>query len=193
LNNEYEKSQFILLCYIIGLIFFIFTKNIKYHFKLQIKNEFDFMEILDNYDKLILQELEKDGRKAFSEIAKKLDISNTMVHQRVNRLKEQGILKKMALELDERKMGYEWSAFTGLILKEDSDSKAIIEELKNIPEVTECYYITGKYALYIRIVAKNSDHMRRVLYEKIDLIPGVLKTESLIDFGRAFKRNVPIE
>jgi Lrp/AsnC family transcriptional regulator, regulator for asnA, asnC and gidA len=151
------------------------------------------MEILDNYDKLILQELEKDGRKAFSEIAKKLDISNTMVHQRVNRLKEQGILKKMALELDERKMGYEWSAFTGLILKEDSDSKAIIEELKNIPEVTECYYITGKYALYIRIVAKNSDHMRRVLYEKIDLIPGVLKTESLIDFGRAFKRNVPIE
>ncbi len=150
------------------------------------------MEILDSYDKKILVELEKDGRRPFSDIAKKLDISNTMVHQRVNRLKEQGILKKMALELDERKMGYEWSAFTGLILKEDSDSKAIIEELKNIPEITECYYITGKYTLYIRIVAKNSDHMRRVLYEQIDLIPGVLKTESLIDFGRAFKRNAPI-
>ncbi len=150
------------------------------------------MEILDSYDKNILIELEKDGRRPFSEIAKKLDISNTMVHQRVNRLKEQGILKKMALELDERRMGYEWSAFTGLILKEDSDSKAIIEELKNIPEITECYYITGKYTLYIRIVAKNSDHMRRVLYEQIDLIPGVLKTESLIDFGRAFKRNAPI-
>ena len=150
------------------------------------------MDVLDSYDKKILIELEKDGRKPFSEIAKKLDISNTMVHQRVNRLKEQGILKKMALELDERKMGYEWSAFTGLILKEDSDSKAIIEELKNIPEITECYYITGKYTLYIRIVAKNSDHMRRVLYEQIDLIPGVLKTESLIDFGRAFKRNAPI-
>jgi Lrp/AsnC family transcriptional regulator, regulator for asnA, asnC and gidA len=150
------------------------------------------MNILDEFDKKILQELEKDGRKPFSEIAKKINISNTMVHQRVNRLKENGVLKKMALELDERKMGYEWSAFTGLVLKEDSDSKAIIEELKNIPEVTECYYITGKYALYIRIVAKNSDHMRQVLYEKIDLIPGVLKTESLIDFGRAFKRNVPI-
>ena len=150
------------------------------------------MDVLDSYDKKILIELEKDGRKPFSEIAKKLDISNTMVHQRVSRLKEQGILKKMALELDERKMGYEWSAFTGLILKEDSDSKAIIEELKNIPEITECYYITGKYTLYIRIVAKNSDHMRRVLYEQIDLIPGVLKTESLIDFGRAFKRNAPI-
>lgn len=43
------------------------------------------------------------------------------------------------------------------------------------------------------IVARSNEHMRRVLYEKIDHIPGVLKTESLIDFGAAFKRNVPIE
>jgi Lrp/AsnC family transcriptional regulator for asnA, asnC and gidA len=147
---------------------------------------------LDYFDKLILVELEKDGRKPYSEIAKKLGISNTMVHQRVGRLKTLGIIKKLALELDERKMGYEWSAFTGIILKEDSDSENIIERLKEIPEVVECYYITGQYTLYIRIVAKNSEHMRKVLYEKIDLIPGVLKTESLIDFGRAFKRNVPI-
>ncbi len=148
---------------------------------------------IDNFDKLILKELEKDGRKPYSEIAKKLDISNTMVHQRINRMKEEGLIKKMALELDERKMGYEWSAFTGIILKEDCNSESIIEALKIIPEVVECYYITGQYTLYIRIVAKNSEHMRKVLYEKIDHISGVLKTESLIDFGRAFKRNVPIE
>ena len=55
--------------------------------------------------------------------------------------------------MDERKMGYEWSAFTGLVLQEDSDSKVIIEALRKIPEVTECYYITGQYTLYIRIVA----------------------------------------
>ena len=148
---------------------------------------------LDEYDILILKELEKDGRKPYSEISKKLEISNTMVNQWVNRMKEAGLIKKMALELDERKMGYEWSAFTGIILKEDSNSEHIIELLKEIPEVVECYYITGQYTLYIRIVAKNSEHMRRILYEKIDHIPGVLKTESLIDFGRAFKRNVPIE
>ncbi|MCP9748679.1 Lrp/AsnC family transcriptional regulator [Lacihabitans sp. CS3-21] len=148
---------------------------------------------LDEFDKLILKELEKDGRKPFSDIAKKMEISNTMVHQRVNRMRTEGIIKKMALELDERKMGYEWSAFTGIILKEDSNSEIIIDALKEIPEVVECYYITGQYTLYIRIVAKNSEHMRRVLYEKIDHIPGVLKTESLIDFGRAFKRNVPID
>ncbi len=148
---------------------------------------------LDEFDKLILIELEKDGRKPYSEIARKMDISNTMVHQRINRMREGGLIKKMALVLDERKMGYEWSAFTGIILKEDSNSELIIEELKKIPEVVECYYITGQYTLYIRIVAKNSEHMRSILYDEIDHISGVLKTESLIDFGTAFKRNVPIE
>jgi Lrp/AsnC family transcriptional regulator for asnA, asnC and gidA len=150
-------------------------------------------EFLDDFDKKILIHLEKDGRKPYSEIAKNLAISNTMVHQRVGRMKKNGVLKGAGIILDERKLGYEWSAFTGLVLKEDSDSKKIIEALKQIPEVTECYYITGQYTLYIRIVAKSNEHMRQVLYDKIDNIEGVLKTESLIDFGCAFKRNVPIE
>ncbi|AFK02308.1 transcriptional regulator, AsnC family [Emticicia oligotrophica DSM 17448] len=149
--------------------------------------------LLDEFDKKILIQLEKDGRKPYSEIAKNLGISNTMVHQRVTRMKKIGILKGAGIILDERKLGYEWSAFTGLVLKEDSDSKAIIEELKKIPEVTECYYITGQYTLYIRIVAKSNEHMRSVLYDKIDHITGILKTESMIDFGAAFKRNVSVE
>jgi Lrp/AsnC family transcriptional regulator, regulator for asnA, asnC and gidA len=148
---------------------------------------------LDDFDRKILIILEKDGRKPYSEIAKSLDISNTMVHQRINKMKKIGVLKGAGIILDERKLGYEWGAFTGLMLKEDSDSKAIIEELKKIPEVTECYYITGQYTLYIRIVAKNSEHMRSVLYDRIDNIEGILKTESLVDFGAAFKRNVSVE
>ena len=149
--------------------------------------------ILDEFDKKILLQLEKDGRKPYSEIAKNLEISNTMVHQRITRLKRIGVLKGAGIILDERKLGYEWSAFTGLVLKEDSDSKAIIEELRKIPEVIECYYITGQYTLYIRIVAKSNEHMRSVLYDKIDHIVGILKTESMIDFGAAFKRNVSVE
>ncbi len=152
-----------------------------------------YENLLDDYDKKILVQLEKDGRKPYSEIAKNLNISNTMVHQRVTRMKKIGILKGAGIILDERKLGYEWSAFTGLVLKEDSDSKAIIEELRKIPEVTECYYITGQYTLYIRIVAKSNEHMRSVLYDKIDHISGILKTESMIDFGAAFKRNVSVE
>ena len=148
---------------------------------------------LDAYDIRILKALEKDGKRPFSKIAADLGISNTMVHQRVIRMKELKVLKGTTILLDEKKLGFEWGAFTGLILKEDAKSEEIIEALKKIPEVVECYYITGSYTLYIRIVAKSNEHMRRLLYEKIDHIKGVQKTESIVDFGCAFKRNVPFD
>lgn len=150
-------------------------------------------ESLDAYDKRILKSLAEDGKKPFSKIAADLGISNTMVHQRVLKMKELKVLKGTTVILDEKKLGFDWGAFTGIILKEDAKSDEVIEALKRIPEVVECYYITGSYTLYIRVVAKSNEHMRRLLYEKIDHIKGVRKTESIIDFGCAFKRNVPFE
>lgn len=150
-------------------------------------------DYLDAYDKRILKALEKDGKKPFSKIAADLGISNTMVHQRVLRMKELKVLKGTTVLLDEKKLGFDWGAFTGLILKEDAKSDEVIEALKRIPEVVECYYITGSYTLYIRVVAKSNEHMRQLLYEQIDHIKGVRKTESIIDFGCAFKRNVPFD
>ncbi|MFV5697874.1 Lrp/AsnC family transcriptional regulator [Flavobacterium sp. ZT3R17] len=150
------------------------------------------MDILDEFDINIIKELEKDGRMAFSAIATTLKISNTMVHQRVNRLTEQGILAGIKPIINEKKIGYDWASFTGITLNKDQDSNRIIEELKNIPEITECYYVTGSFTLYIKIVAQNHEHMRKILYEKIDNIPGISKTDSIIELGCAFKRNITL-
>ena len=148
------------------------------------------MQNLDDFDVKILKCLETDGRMAFSAIATELGISNTMVHQRVNRMTEQGILKGIKPILDEKKIGYDWGAFTGITLERDQDSELIIEALKKIPEVMECYYITGSYTLYLRIIAKDHAHMRAILYDKIDNIAGIAKTDSIIELGCAFKRHV---
>ncbi|MFV8270470.1 Lrp/AsnC family transcriptional regulator [Flavobacterium sp. GT2N3] len=150
------------------------------------------MDIVDEFDINIIKELEKDGRMAYSAIAANLKISNTMVHQRINRLTEQGILTGIKPVINEKKVGYDWGSFTGLTLNKDQDSDRIIEELKKIPEITECYYITGSFTLYIKIIAKDHEHMRKVLYEKIDNIPGIAKTDSIIELGCAFKRNVSL-
>lgn len=148
------------------------------------------MDSLDEFDIKIIKELEKDGRMAFSTIAANLKISNTMVHQRVNRLTEQGIISGIKPLVNEKKIGYDWASFTGITLNKDSDSERIIEALKAIPEITECYYVTGSFTLYVKIIAKNHEHMRNVLYEKIDRISGIAKTDSIIELGCAFKRNI---
>ncbi|MFH7017454.1 Lrp/AsnC family transcriptional regulator [Flavobacterium sp. FlaQc-47] len=150
------------------------------------------MDILDEFDISIIKELEKDGRMAFSAIAANLKISNTMVHQRINRMTEQGIISGIKPIIQEKKIGYDWASFTGITLNKDSDSDRIIEALKNIPEITECYFVTGSFTLYIKIIATNHEHMRRILYEKIDSIPGIAKTDSIIELGCAFKRNITL-
>lgn len=150
------------------------------------------MDILDEFDIKIIKELEKDGRMAFSSIAATLKISNTMVHQRVGRLIEQGVISGIKPLVNEKKIGYDWASFTGITLNKDSDSDRIIEELKAIPEITECYYVTGSFTLYIKIIAKNHEHMRKVLYEKIDRISGIAKTDSIVELGCAFKRNITL-
>jgi Lrp/AsnC family transcriptional regulator for asnA, asnC and gidA len=150
------------------------------------------MDILDEFDISIIKELEKDGRMAFSAIAANLKISNTMVHQRINRMIEQGVIGGIKPIIQEKKIGFDWASFTGITLNKDSDSDRIIQALKDIPEITECYYVTGSFTLYIKIVAKNHEHMRKILYEKIDNIPGIAKTDSIIELGCAFKRNITL-
>ena len=72
------------------------------------------MEKLDEFDIKIIKELEKDGRIAYSTIASNLKISNTMVHQRIHKLTEQGILAGIQPIINEKKVGYDWGAFTGI-------------------------------------------------------------------------------
>ncbi|MBK9256428.1 MAG: Lrp/AsnC family transcriptional regulator [Saprospiraceae bacterium] len=153
-------------------------------------SEQNYSSVLDEFDQKILSLLEKDGRMAFSAIAQELGISNTMVHQRFHKLTESGVLTAIRPVLDEKKMGYDWAAFTGITLEKDHDSLRIIEALSEIPEVTECYYITGAFTLFIKISARNHEHMRSILYDKIDHIPGIAKTDSIIELGCAFRRNI---
>ena len=122
------------------------------------------LQNLDDFDISILKQLEIDGRMAFSAIASELGISNTMVHQRVNKMTEQGILTGIKPVLNEKKIGYDWGAFTGITLEKDHDSD--------------------------RIIAKNHEHMRQILYNQIDNIEGIAKTDSMIELGCAFKRNI---
>lgn len=146
--------------------------------------------MIDEFDKQIIALLNQDARMAYSAIADELKISNTMVHQRVNKMMKNGVIRGFRPILDEKKLGFEWGAFTGITLEKDYDSSRVIETLLAIPEIAECYFITGSFTLYLRIMAKSHEHMREVLYEKIDNIPGVRKTDSIIELGCAFKRNV---
>ena len=147
---------------------------------------------IDDFDRMIIKKLEEDGRMPFSQIAEELKISNTMVHKRVDKLMRRKIITRINPTFDEKRLGYGYGAFTGITLDKEHKTQSVIEKLKQIPEVTECHYIAGAFTLYLRIYARDQEDLRRILYDRIDNIDGVAKTESMIDLGCAFKRNIVI-
>ena len=68
----------------------------------------------------------------------------------------------------------------------------VTEALKKIPEVVECHYTTGQYDLFIKIYAKNNQHLLSIIHNKLQPL-GLARTESLISFKEAFKRQLPID
>lgn len=147
---------------------------------------------LDYVNKEIIRRLTEDARLPYSELAKQLKISNSLVHQRIRKLQEMGIIKGFSLELNPKALGYESFTYTGIVTKEAHYAYSIAENLKKIPAVVECHWVSGKYALFIKIVARNNEDLRKILYEQIHKIEGVGSTDSFISFGAAFEKNVEV-
>ncbi len=68
----------------------------------------------------------------------------------------------------------------------------MVDRLKQIPEVVECHFTTGRYDLFIKLYARNNDHLLSVIQEKL-LGLGLARTESLISFKELFNRQLPVE
>ncbi|MEO9966301.1 MAG: Lrp/AsnC ligand binding domain-containing protein [Reichenbachiella sp.] len=147
----------------------------------------------DSTDKKILKRLSENARVPYSTLAKELSISNTMVHQRVNKLKQSGVIKNATYVFDPKVLGYTTEAMTRIIVTNAKYVNNLIAALKEIPEIVECSNITGKYALIIKIFAKDNSHLRDVLYGRIHPLAGVEGTDTTISFETAFQKNIAID
>lgn len=147
---------------------------------------------LDPIDVRIMDELTHDARMPYVKLAKKLKVSNTLIHQRIKKLKELNIIKNARFELDPFALGYETSAFTQIMLTNSKFHRKVEDELSKIKEIVECVNIAGRYALLVKIYAVNNRHLRDIIYEKIQPIEGIEGTNTTMSFETAFSRNVPL-
>jgi Lrp/AsnC family transcriptional regulator for asnA, asnC and gidA len=145
---------------------------------------------IDSMDLRILEAVMEDGRIAYSSLADKIGSSNTLVHQRVKKLRDLGILTKPVFLVSPEKAGYDTCAFILIIAKEARDIRTIIEALKMMPEVVSCISIMGRYDLMARIYAVNNRHLQDIVHDKIQSIPGVEGTNTMVAFEVSFERQI---
>lgn len=134
---------------------------------------------LDEIDKKILDYLVKNTRMPFTEIAKNLDVSAGTIHVRVKKMEDAGIILGSSLNIDYKKLDYNFTAFIGILLTKSNNTQKVLKELEKIPNVVETSVVSGKYNIFCKMVAKNTEDAKNVIY-KIDDIDYVMRTESMI-------------
>lgn len=147
---------------------------------------------LDALDSRILNELTENARIPFSQLAKQLNVSNSLIHQRIKKLEESGTLGEAHFRLEPRHLGYETCAFTQIIITQARLLSSVISSLEAIPEIVECVNIAGRYAIMVKIFAINNRHLRDIVYEKIQVIEGIEETNTLMTFETNFMRSLKI-
>lgn len=147
---------------------------------------------LDDLDKQILSLIADNARIPFLEVARACKVSGAAIHQRIQRLINVGVIKGSQYILDPDKIGFQTCAYVGLFLKERDTFESAIKALRNIPEVVECHFTTGRYDIFIKIYARNNNHLLNIIHNKLQMI-GVSRTETLISFNEAINRQIPLD
>lgn len=140
---------------------------------------------LDEIDKQILNFLVENTRMPFTEIAKKMDVSAGTIHVRVKKMEDAGVILGSSLGIDYRKLNYTFTAYVGILLTKSENIRNVLTQLIKIPNVIEVSVISGKYSIFTKIKAKDTEDAKRVIY-LIDDIEGVMRTESMISLDEYF-------
>lgn len=137
---------------------------------------------LDKYDRLILKALQKDGRISNVQLADKISLSESACLRRVRALEESGVIERYAALMSQRAVGLPGNVFVhiGLHREEESELTAFEAAVKSIPEVMECYLMTGEFDYLLRVVVSDMADFERLHRDSLTRLPGVARVNSSV-------------
>ena len=140
---------------------------------------------LDETDILILRELQGDGHLTIKELSQRVHLSVSPVYERVRRLEREGFIKRYVAVLDPEKLDCGFLAFGYLKMKQHSHENAvqIMERVQNIPEIAECYNISGDFDFLLKIYVRNMKQYQEFVMRILGDIPAIGSLNSSFVLG----------
>jgi Lrp/AsnC family transcriptional regulator for asnA, asnC and gidA len=147
---------------------------------------------IDNVDIRILEILRDDAKKPYTEVARKVSVSQGTVHVRMHKMEEAGIVEKTTLKINYARLGYDITAFIGIYLEKSALYDRVLAKLKLIPEITSIHYTTGNYSMFVKIHCRDTNHLKEVLHDKMQQVDGIERTETMISLEESLDRNLSL-
>jgi len=132
---------------------------------------------LDEVDKRIIEQLQQDGRRPYTQIAPAVGLSEAAVRQRVQRLIDSGVMQIVGVT-DPKMVGYGRQAMIGLSV--DGDTRKIADAVAALDEVVYVVLTAGSLDLLVEVVVEDDERLLDLLNKKIRTIEGVRDTETFM-------------
>lgn len=148
---------------------------------------------IDNLDKRILEIVMRNARIPSKDIALVCGVSRAAVHQRIQRMIDVKVITGSGYNVDPKVLGYATCTYIGINLERGAMYRDVVPELEKIPEIVECHFTTGPYTMLAKLYARDNEHLMELLNDKIQMIPGVTGTETLISLDQSIARVIPVQ
>jgi Lrp/AsnC family transcriptional regulator, regulator for asnA, asnC and gidA len=133
--------------------------------------------LLDNVNKAIVEELQKDGRRTYGSIAEAVGLSEAAVRQRVQKMRDAGVMQIVAVT-DPLQVGFRSQAMVGI--RADGDTRMVAERLAAVDDIDYVVMCTGSFDILVELVCEDEDAILELLNGVIRQIPGVRDTETFM-------------
>jgi DNA-binding Lrp family transcriptional regulator len=145
------------------------------------------MANLDHIDRLLLAELQDDGRMTNVDLAAKVGLTAPPCLRRVRGLEEAGVIRGYHAELDPAKLGFAITVFAMVSLKSQAEEalRGFEEHMKGLPEVRECHMLNGEIDFIVKIVARDLQSFQEFLTSKLTPAPNVASVKTSLTIRTA--------
>jgi Lrp/AsnC family transcriptional regulator, regulator for asnA, asnC and gidA len=133
--------------------------------------------LLDDVNKAIVEELQKDGRRTYGSIAEAVGLSEAAVRQRVQKMRDAGVMQIVAVT-DPLQVGFRSQAMVGI--RADGDARMVAERLAAIDDIDYVVMCTGSFDILVELVCEDEDSILELLNGVVRQIEGVRDTETFM-------------
>ena len=135
---------------------------------------------IDATDRAILVALQLDGRMTNVELAERVHLSESACLRRVRLLEDNGVIERYTMLVSPAAVGINGNVFAEITLnsQKQEDLDAFEAAVRAVPEVMECYLVTGEYDYLLRVVARDTVDYERIHHEHLTRLPGVARVKT---------------
>lgn len=136
--------------------------------------------MFDAIDKELVKQLQQDCKQTNKELSSKLNLSVTAVYERIKKLEREGVIKQYVALVDSKKVGFGFIVFCQIKLTQHTKEylTKFEAEVKQLPEVLECFHVSGEYDYLLKVVVEDMAHFRNFMVTKLTTLNHIGSTQS---------------